>query len=200
MEQFDFEKINEIVTYSKDKAEIAGALCQFLKSVGSLHLDEIITQYEHGIQTAVLAKKEAGNASLITAALLHDIGHLVTGKEEELPDFREVDLEHEQIAVDFLKRIYPPAVLEPIRLHVDAKRYICTVDQQYFDFLSPASKNSLELQGGRFSSLEKELFEENEFFREAVLLRKWDDRAKVENLEIPDIMEFKSYLEESIII
>lgn len=199
MYKMDLYSLKKVIEKPGSKAEIAEAFCLFLKSVGTNHLDEIITQYEHGVQTAILAKEESGTADLISAALLHDIGHLVTGLEENHPDIHESDLEHENIAVEFLEGIFPQSVLQPIGLHVDAKRYICTVDKQYFDFLSPASKDSLKLQGGTFSDIEKELFEENEFFREAVLLRKWDDRAKVEDLEIPDVMEFKPFLEESLI-
>jgi predicted HD phosphohydrolase len=35
--------------------------------------------------------------------------------------------------------VFAPAVLAPIRLHVDAKRCLCALDTGYWDTLSPGS-------------------------------------------------------------
>ena len=47
----------------------------------------------------------------------------------------------------FLKYYFKPEVTEPIKLHVQAKRYLCR-NKSYYDLLSDPSKISLELQGG----------------------------------------------------
>jgi phosphonate degradation associated HDIG domain protein len=135
---------------------------------------EAVSQTGHALQCAALAEAEEVDPPLIAAALLHDVGHLLakTGIEN-------TDDMHEKIGWGFLKTHFGPAVSEPVRLHVDAKRYLCAVDSGYFGILSSASIYSLELQGGRFSPSEALAFERTEFCDDAVRLRKWDDHAKI---------------------
>ncbi len=108
--------------------------------------------------------------------MLHDLGHLLASYAEKLPD--DADDGHQYVPVPFLRGLFPDAVIEPIRLHVDAKRYLCTVDSAYWSGLSPASKRSLALQGGRFSAAEATRFLNLPFAADAVAIRRWDDRAK----------------------
>ena len=115
---------------------------------------ESVSQAEHALQCAALAESEGADAPLIAAALLHDVGHLIAKPGDE--DTNDM---HENIGWGFLKTHFVPAVSEPVRLHVDAKRYLCAVDSDYFGILSPASVHSLELQGGRFSPTEARAFE-----------------------------------------
>ena len=86
-------------------------------------------------------------------------------------------------------------VTEPIRLHVPAKRYLCATDAEYQAQLSPASIQSLALQGGPFSADEVEAFERNSHFRAAVALRRWDDLAKIPNLDVPPLEHYRPRLE-----
>ena len=92
---------------------------------------------------------------------------------------------------------FPDAVLEPIRLHVDAKRYLCLVDPDYWAALSPASKHSLEQQGGVFSEVEAEAFIAQPFAAEAVRLRRYDDQAKVKNKVVPDLAHYVQHLQQT---
>jgi gamma-butyrobetaine dioxygenase len=89
-------------------------------------------------------------------------------------------------------------VTEPVKLHVAAKRYLCAVDPAYFRQLSPASVQSLELQGGPFNAAEIREFEANPFYREAVQLRRWDDAAKIPHLSVPELEHYRPHLEAAV--
>ncbi len=103
---------------------------------------------------------------------------------------RGIDDRHEYRALGYLETIFSPAVTEPIRMHVDAKRYLCAVDKNYWASLSPASKTSLELQGGIFSKTEAIEFIDRPYAKDAVKLRIWDDLAKVKGLLTPNLKYF----------
>ena len=105
------------------------------------------------LQTAAAAAADDASDDLIVAALLHDYGHLIHDGDVDAAE-RGVDTEHEEVARRFLGAYFPASVVEPVRLHVDAKRYLCAVDASYRKRLSPASQLSLELQGGPMSAAE----------------------------------------------
>jgi [1-hydroxy-2-(trimethylamino)ethyl]phosphonate dioxygenase len=132
---------------------------------------------EHALQCASLAKENSASDALITASLLHDIGHILHDLPDDAPD-NGIDDFHENLAAHFLKQHFPPAVSEPVRLHVAAKRYMCTVEPTYFEKLSPPSVQSLEIQGGLMNEEELWAFEQNPFHQDAIQLRRWDDMAK----------------------
>jgi [1-hydroxy-2-(trimethylamino)ethyl]phosphonate dioxygenase len=138
---------------------------------------EAVTQLEHALQCATLAKENGATDALITASLLHDIGHILHDLPDDAPD-AGIDDYHENLAARFLEQHFPPSVSEPVRLHVAAKRYMCTTDPTYFEKLSPPSVQSLEIQGGLMNEEEVWAFEKNPFHQDAISLRKWDDRAK----------------------
>lgn len=141
---------------------------------------EAVTQQQHALQCAHLAERAGASTHLVAAALLHDLGHLVKpGNPPRKPGkLRDVDDTHQYMAIPFLRGVFPEAVLEPIRLHVDAKRYLCFVDRHYWDSLSPVSQRSLELQGGTFTLEQARNFVAKPFANDAVALRRWDDLAK----------------------
>ena len=151
---------------------------------------EAVSQTEHALQCAALAEAEEADNALIAAALLHDIGHLLA-KHGDDADTNDM---HESIGWGFLKDNFGPEVSEPVRLHVEAKRYLCAVDSDYFGILSPASVRSLELQGGRHSPAEALAFERTKFHDDAVNLRRWDDRAKVPNLKTRALADYTDLL------
>ena len=153
---------------------------------------EAVSQRDHALQCAQLAEENAETAETIVAALLHDLGHLLaTGRDEiAAAEAQRRDDLHQYIALPFLRGLFPPAVLEPIRLHVDAKRYLCAAEPAYWDTLSPASKRSLELQGGVYTSEEAGRFMTQPFAAEAVRLRRYDDAAKVPGKTTPPLAHF----------
>ena len=101
---------------------------------------------------------------------------------------------HQFLALPFLRSLFPDAVLEPIKLHVDAKRYLCAVDPSYWADLSPASKHSLELQGGIFDEQQISAFEDLPYYAEATRLRRYDDLAKVPGHQTPDLAHFEQLM------
>ena len=161
---------------------------------------EAISQLEHALQCADMAEQAGETPETIVAALLHDMGHLLAAERDGQSehDTSKDDL-HQYIALPFLRTLFPDAVLEPIRLHVDAKRYLCLMDSGYWAELSPASKHSLEQQGGVFSEQQAEVFMQQNFAAEAVRLRRYDDLAKVPAKVVPDLSHYAVYLQQVVL-
>ena len=147
---------------------------------------EPVSQAEHGLQAARLAWAEGASDELVLAALFHDIGHLLCGEDETVAE-QGIDTHHEDSGANWLLENFGPAVAEPARLHVAAKRYLCTTRPEYREGLSPASQLSLKLQGGLMSSEEVAEFEANPYYMDAIRLRFWDDEAKVAKLAVPGL-------------
>ena len=166
----------------------------FASGGSEAYFGEPVTQLEHALQAAWYVEQHGGDKTLVVAALLHDVGHLLHHEGEDIAD-RGVDTRHEEMGAEALAGHLPAAVLDPIHLHVAAKRYLCRVDRAYLDRLSPASVQSLALQGGPFSEDEAREFERNRYHREAVQLRRWDDDAKIPDLAVPDLEHYRPALE-----
>jgi phosphonate degradation associated HDIG domain protein len=139
---------------------------------------EGVTQLEHALQAAQRAQAAGGGDELVTAALLHDLGHLLN-LQGDTPTARGIDDQHQYFAIPFVRALFAPAVVEAIRLHVDAKRALCALEPDYYEALSEDSKRSLTLQGGIFSKDETEKFLAKPFAQNALKVRRWDDAAKV---------------------
>jgi phosphonate degradation associated HDIG domain protein len=157
-----------------------------------LYAGEPVTQLEHALQSAHLARQAGASAALVTAALLHDLGHLLND-QGDTPTLRGIDDRHEQVAIPRLRGRFPEAVLAPIRLHVEAKRYLCArgtgtlTGPDYRAALSADSIRSLRLQGGPFSAAQADAFITQPHAEDAVRLRLWDDQAKVAGLPTPGL-------------
>ena len=166
----------------------------FARKGGRLYEGEPVTQLEHALQSA--ARAEAANAppALVCAALLHDLGHMLND-QGETPTLRGVDDLHQFAALPFLRDTFGDDVLEPIKLHVDAKRYLCATRDGYFDALSADSKRSLKLQGGIYSQQEADAFIAKPHAADAVRVRLWDDLAKVANAATPPLAHYVTILE-----
>ena len=108
---------------------------------------EPVTQFEHALQTAHLAEHSGADDAPVTASLLHDLGHL-PNEQGDTPSLRGIDDTHQYFALSFMRGLFPAAVLAPIKLHVDAKRYLCHAKALYHARLSEDAKRSLLLQGG----------------------------------------------------
>jgi phosphonate degradation associated HDIG domain protein len=154
-----------------------------------------VSQLQHALQAALLAEQTGGDAALVTAALLHDIGHMVHGLGED-PAADGVDDRHEELGRAYLAALFGPAVTEPVRLHVAAKRYLCATEPDYFAKLSPDSVRSLALQGGPMSAAEVAAFDALPHAEAAVRLRRFDEGAKVAALPTPSVAHFVPYLRE----
>ncbi|TVR39659.1 MAG: phosphohydrolase [Planctomycetota bacterium] len=138
---------------------------------------EAVSQLQHACQCAQLAEAAGASPSLVAAAFLHDLGHLLHNLGDHCAD-RGVDDAHELRAVRALSPLLPASVTAPIALHVEAKRYLVATDAGYADCLSPASITSLQLQGGPMSAAEVSEFVRRPHASDALALRRWDDIAK----------------------
>ena len=145
---------------------------------GAEHYGEDVSQSEHAEQCAWHARLDGADDALVAAALLHDIGHLLQKQGADAAD-RGIDTHHERIGAGFLARGFPPAVTEPIALHVAAKRFLAATEPGYVDRLSAASLQSFKLQGGPMSEAECAAFRANPHHEAALKLRGYDELGKV---------------------
>jgi len=152
-----------------------------------------INQTAHALQAASLAEQSNCDAALITACLLHDIGHMVHDLGDD-PAKDGIDDEHEKLGHAWLIRWFGPEVTEPVRLHVAAKRYLCATEPDYFAKLSPDSVRSLALQGGPMSAGELAAYRANPYAEAATRLRRFDEAAKVKDLATPPVAHFLPYI------
>jgi len=163
----------------------------------NFYIGEKVTISEHMIQTAMLAEKNHSSKSLICACLLHDYGHFVI-EDPDLLVLKSLDGKHENVGFNFLKYYFKPEVTEPIKLHVQAKRYLCR-NKSYYDFLSNPSKISLELQGGIMDDEESQKFTSLKFYEDAIMLRKYDDDAKTPSVKMKKIDDYRDLITSQLI-
>src|SRR4029078_3832927 len=112
------------------------------RRVPKCNTGEPVSQLDHACQTPHFAEQSEASDALVTASLLHDLGHLLN-HQGETPTLRRIDDTHQSLALPFMPALFAAAVLDAIKLHVDAKRYLCRVDAEYHDRLSDDSKRSL---------------------------------------------------------
>lgn len=152
---------------------------------GDQSYGESITQNEHALQSAALARDAGASDALLIAALFHDVGHLAVGLQGEPGfDLARDDDNHEERGARILARIFGPRVAQPVALHVLAKRWRCTREPAYQAQLSNASQATLIAQGGLLSEEECQRFEQHPGFGDALALRDWDDLGKIEGLDV----------------
>jgi predicted HD phosphohydrolase len=171
---------------------IAEHLLGLIGSMEQHSYGERVDMLRHSLQTAACARAAGGTDELVLAGLLHDIGHLLgEAGAWGLPD-------HAEVAARALQQWLPSAVVEPIRGHVAAKRFLVATDARYHDQLSEASRESLREQGGAFSPAECERFAAQPHADAAVTLRRHDDGGKVDGLEVPPLESYRSLLESTL--
>lgn len=159
----------------------------FTQKGGEAYYGEKVSQFEHGAQCFLLALSEDQVIDMQVAAFLHDIGHMIDASDsQDMDGFGNKD--HELIAKNWLKeRGFSEKIQTVVYNHVEAKRYLCFADKNYYDSLSDASKKTLEFQGGIMDENEAKAFREAPYFEESLLLRKWDDLGKIPNTPLPEL-------------
>ena len=189
-----FTRTAVLAIVSSDMSRADEIFAVYLDKGSNAYGGERINQLEHALQTAMLAERAGADASLIVASLLHDYGHLIHNFGADV--FRRgIDDRHETIGAENLTAYFGEAVTMPIRMHVEAKRYLCATDPEYLKRLSDASIWSLKLQGGAFAAKERDEFIKRPFAAEAVKLRRWDESAKIYGLQTPKLEHFRPYVE-----
>ena len=158
------------------------------------YFGEPVTVVDHGLQAAHFARAAGAPESLVLAALLHDIGHLLEEVPADIANWVS-DARHEDVGSRWLVVRFGHAVADPVRLHVAAKRYLCAVSPGYLDKLSAASRHTLQLQGGPMTPGEIAAFECEPYYREAVRVRVWDDRAKVDGLATAALGDYRELIQ-----
>ena len=167
------------------------------KNNKSLYIGEKLTMSEHMIQSAMLAEKAKCNDNLICSCLLHDYGHFLIENPDSLV-MNNKDGKHESIGYEYLKKFFKKEIVEPIKYHVLAKRYLAR-DKKYFNFLSEASKISLKLQGGVLNDNESNEFKKKKYFKNSVLVRKFDEAAKETSIKMKKIDDYSSLLKSKLL-
>ena len=178
--------------------DVADAILEKFDSHVHLEYGERVTLRGHMLQSAVFAQEDGANDLVVVATLLHDIGHFLHELGEDIAD-QGVDGHHEELGAAYLKRHFPGEVVEPTRLHVAAKRYLCATDRQYLQALSPASLQSLELQGGPFSAEEVQEFKRHPYFQLALQVRRYDEAGKVPGMQTPTIEDYRELIERAVV-
>ena len=166
----------------------------FSRHGGGAYFGEAVTQLDHALQAAHFAAEGGAPDELVVAALLHDIGHLLQATPDDLADWH-TDARHEVEGGAWLAQRFSPEISDPVRLHVPAKRYLCATDPGYVAMLSEASIVTLKLQGGPMSASEVAQFETEPFCRQAVQVRRCDDRGKIAGLEIRGLADYRLLLQ-----
>lgn len=178
-----------MTTQSAD--EVFNEILKDYEARGSRLYGENVTEMEHALQTAASAESVNAEPAMVVACLLHDYGHLMHDMGEDIAD-RGVDAQHEELTANRLREYFPNEVIEPARLHVAAKRYLCGKRPEYFAGLSDASRRSLELQGGPMTAEEIADFECNPYCEAAIELRHHDDAGKVAGMKTKTLEDYRS--------
>jgi phosphonate degradation associated HDIG domain protein len=166
----------------------------FERRGGEEYLGEPVTMAEHMLQGAHLAEQQGEEEIIIVATLLHDIGHFTSEFGAFSMDDTH-DKHHEEAGAQVLEHFFPNLVVDCVRHHVAAKRYICATDPNYFAQLSVASIHSLKLQGGPMDAAEIAQFERNPNIKEIVRVRHLDDAGKIAGLTTPGFAHYAPMLQ-----
>ncbi|MEO8104090.1 MAG: HD domain-containing protein [Betaproteobacteria bacterium] len=161
----------------------------FARRGGEEYLGEPVTMAQHMLQAAQFAERAGQPEEVIVAALLHDIGHFTSEFGTYSPDDTE-DRHHEDAGGHVLAPFFPPHVVDCVRWHVAAKRYLCAIRPDYFNKLSPASVHTLSLQGGPMCADEVVAFERNPHLGDIIKVRVYDEAAKRADMQTPPFSHY----------
>ncbi len=181
-----------------DSNDIVASLFSVFAVYGDRHYGENVSERQHALQTAEFARQFGESDAVVVSCLLHDFGHMLHNHGEDIAS-RGIDAKHEELGAELLKDFFPEQILEPIRQHVAAKRYLCRVNPSYADGLSESSRVSLALQGGPMSEDEARVFEANPHFEACIRVRRYDDMGKVPDMETRDLESYRPLIEQFLV-
>ena len=155
---------------------------------GNKNYDPHITHLEHAFQTTQLAKNNNETLEFQLSCFLHDIGHLLLDEHNSNNNFLVKNLKHETVAFHYLNKHFSNFITYPIMYHVLAKRYLCTIDNNYFNSLSQASQQSFIIQDGYLDKFSLQLInnkiKHSVHFSNAIKLRIYEDLSKSQKINI----------------
>ena len=166
----------------------------FIRRGAESYLGEAVTMSQHMLQSAQLAENSGASEDVIVAALLHDIGHYTNEFPDNAADLG-IDARHEHAGASVMGSHFPQSIVDCIRYHVDAKRFLCATDPDYHAQLSEASQHSLTLQGGPMSAEEVADFKKLPHLDAILQVRRWDDQAKDPHRTTPSFAHYKPMIE-----
>lgn len=175
-------------------AETVDQILEVFNERGHRHYGENVSELEHALQTAEFAKQFGESDAVVLSCLLHDYGHLLHDLGEDIAD-QGIDAQHEELGAVLLRDLFPAEIVEPVRLHVAAKRYLCWREPHYRDGLSESSQRSLELQGGVMSDTEAAQFEAHPHYLAAVQVRRYDDMGKVQGMQTESLESYRPLIQ-----
>lgn len=179
--------------------KVAGQIIAIYQQATDDYIGESVSQLEHALQVGQQAlycygPEEGVDDEVVLAAFLHDIGHRYLGVETQGMAGYGV-LEHEKVGAEFVKKCgFSSKIVALIAGHVDAKRYLVFKEPGYYERLSEASKQTLQFQGGAMSAQEAAVFEQNPYFKQILLLRRWEELAKVPGVTTVPLAFFKALI------
>ena len=160
-----------------------------LTARGSRRSDEAVSHLAHALQSAALAREHHAPDEVVLAALLHDVGHLISDGEESASHH------HGMWGARYISAFVPSRTAVLVERHVVAKRYLCTVDRAYAETLSPVSLRSWLVQGGRLPADTLRDVERQPWLADALRIRCWDDLAKDPRAEVPPLRAYRDLID-----
>jgi gamma-butyrobetaine dioxygenase len=157
----------------------------FAGSAARRYGGEPVTELAHSLQCAELARDAGADDELQLACLLHDVGRfavdprLIFDKKNRAVGAGPDAKGHHDVGADLIAPYVPERVAWLVRMHADAKRYLCAIEPAYWDTLTPGSRYTLTLQGGVMTPETVSSLTRHPWLADAVRLRRWDDLAKV---------------------
>ncbi|MBX2870125.1 MAG: HD domain-containing protein [Acidiferrobacterales bacterium] len=177
------------MTFTNSQDVVALIADIFERRGADSYLGEEVTMSQHMLQAALLAEQAGADEVTIAAALLHDIGHYTNEFPEDALE-TGTDNYHEEAGARILRKWFPPKLVDCVRYHVPAKRYLCATRETYHQSLSAASKHSLQLQGGRMNPEEVAAFKQHQHLDDILQVRIWDDLAKYPETVTPPFSHY----------
>lgn len=176
----------------------ADQIFSVFRTYGDRHYGENVSELEHALQVAEFAQQFGEADSLVLSCLLHDYGHMLHHAGEDVAQ-HGVDAKHEILGATLLEKLFPESIVEPIRQHVAAKRYLCWKHAEYAAGLSESSRLSLRLQGGVMTSAEAQAFEASPHFHACIKVRYYDDMGKVPGMRTVELESYRSLIEKYLV-
>lgn len=161
------------------------------------YIGEAVSQLEHSLQAAHLAKQAHADDETVLGALLHDIGRFIPTASSMPPMISPNGTfvgtaSHEVLGENYLRQLgFSEKICQLVGAHVVAKRYLCATEEGYWDGLSKSSKTTLKFQGGPFTEEEVSEAEKDPWLQDKLKVRRWDDQAKVVGMETEPLESYK---------